>query len=63
MLAGFLYIEISITTQWLRVEINILFNTWDVEILIFVILSVNELNKHNKNVKTKIEPIDTFEPG
>ena len=62
MLAGFLHIEISRTIQWLCVEINILFNTWDVEIIILW-FSVNELNKHNKSVKTKIESIDTFKPG
>ena len=62
MLAGFLHIEISRTIQWLCVEINILFNTWDVEIIILW-FSVNELNKHNKSVKTKTEPIDTFKPG
>lgn len=31
----FLYIEILITTQWLCVEINILFDICDVEIIIF----------------------------
>lgn len=35
MLAGFLYIEISIKIQWLCVVINVLFKALDVEIIIF----------------------------